>query len=266
VPLASFAELEFGHGSRSIHRRNGQTSFTIQARVDDPLRQKERSEEGYRALAALELPRGYSIGEEDLIGIRQEEELGELRSALLLSVVLVFLLMGILFESFLLPVSVLATIPFAVVGALWTLYLTGTTMDSVGWIGIIILVGVVVNNGIVLIDRIHSLRAAGPDGPGLERSAAVVEGCGNRVRPVLMTALTTVIGLLPMALSEPSGEGIDYRALATCVAGGLTASTFFTLWVVPLAYTLLDDLSTALRARTRWALRPAKVALAQAER
>jgi multidrug efflux pump subunit AcrB len=265
VPLASFAELEFGHGSRSIHRRNGQTSFTIQARVDDPLRQKEMSEEGYRALAALELPRGYSIGEEDLIGIRQEEELGELRSALLLSVVLVFLLMGILFESFLLPVSVLATIPFAVVGALWTLYLTGTTMDSVGWIGIIILVGVVVNNGIVLIDRIHSLRAAGPDGPGLERSAAVVEGCGNRVRPVLMTALTTVIGLLPMALSEPSGEGIDYRALATCVAGGLTASTFFTLWVVPLAYTLLDDLSTALHARTRWALRPANLASATSE-
>jgi HAE1 family hydrophobic/amphiphilic exporter-1 len=73
-----------------------------------------------------------------------------------------------------------------------------------------------------------------------------------------MTALTTIIGLLPMALSEPASDGIDYRALATCVAGGLTVSTFFTLWVVPLAYTMLDDLSHRVSERMRWALRPAR--------
>jgi HAE1 family hydrophobic/amphiphilic exporter-1 len=108
---------------------------------------------------------------------------------------------------------------------------------------------VVVNNGIVLIDRVHRLRGE------LPRFEAVITGCGQRVRPVLMTALTTVIGLLPMALAEPPGDGIDYRALATCVAGGLCVSTLFTLWVVPLAYTVLDDLAQALALHTRWALR-----------
>jgi HAE1 family hydrophobic/amphiphilic exporter-1 len=163
--------------------------------------------------------------------------------------VLVFLLMGILFESFVLPVSVLFTIPFAVVGSYWTLWLSGTALDSVGWIGIIVLVGVVVNNGIVLVDRITQLRRE-----GVERFTAVVEGCAQRVRPILMTALTSVCGLIPMALSEPRGESIDYRALATCVAGGLTASTLFTLWVVPLAYTLIDDLAQSLRRQFAWAL------------
>lgn len=253
VPLSAFADLEFGQGSRTIRRRDGQTSFYITARVDDPLRQKELSDAGYALLRTMDLPRGFGIGADDLVSTRQEEELAVLKSAGMLSLVLVFLLMGILFESLLLPFSVLFTIPFAVVGALWTLYLTGTTMDSVGWIGIIILIGVVVNNGIVLIDRIHGLRAE-----GVERAEAVLTGTVQRVRPILMTALTTVIGLLPMTMAEPPSDGIDYRALATCVAGGLSVSTFFTLWIVPLAYTLIDDLGRALSAQTSWALRPAR--------
>lgn len=238
VPLTSFSELEFGRASRSIERTDGEASFTIQARVSDPTRQREVSARGRLALAGLDLPRGYSLADEDLVDARAESELKEIWLALGLSVVLVFLLMGILFESFVLPISVLFTIPFAVLGSYWTLYLTGTPMDSVGWIGVIILVGVVVNNGIVLVDCIHGLRAV-----GYERAAAVVEASGQRVRPILMTALTSVIGLLPMAVTEPVGRGIDYRALATCVAGGLTVSTVFTLWVVPLAYTLIEDVA-----------------------
>ena len=253
VPLASFADLRFEKGSRTIRRRNGQVSFTIQGRVDSPIQQKPVSDAGYELLKReLRLPRGYSIGEEGLVSTRQDEEMKELMGALALSVVLVFLLMGILFESFLLPFSVLFTIPFAIMGAYWTLFLSGTTMDSVGWIGMIVLVGVVVNNGIVLMDRIHGLRLS----EGLERRRAVIEGVGSRVRPIVMTALTTVIGLLPMAISQPSGNGFDYRALATCVAGGLAISTFFTLWVVPLAYTVFDDLATALSTRFTWAVRP----------
>ena len=255
VALASFARLDFEPGPRSIFRRNGHTAFTIQGRVDDPVRQGELSEAGLLALREIDLPRGYSIGQEDSLGARQEEEFAELQQSLLLSVVLVFLLMGILFESTLLPFSVLFTIPFAVLGALWTLYVTGTPMDSVGWIGIIILVGVVVNNGIVLIDRIHSLRRGGEGGvPPLSREAAVIEGSATRVRPIVMTALTTIFGLLPMAVGEAPPEGVDYRALATCVAGGLAVSTFFTLWVVPLAYTAIDDLGVAVRTWTTWIL------------
>jgi HAE1 family hydrophobic/amphiphilic exporter-1 len=105
---------------------------------------------------------------------------------------------------------------------------------------------VVVNNGIVLIDKIQRLRQQGHS-----REDAVLEGARARVRPILMTALTTVFGLMPMALGRAASEGIDYRALATCVAGGLTVSTFFTLWIVPLAYSVMEDLSGILRSLVR---------------
>ena len=250
VPLSSFADLSFAKGSHGIYRRNGRTAFTLTAEIDDPLRMIEVTEAGNRALAQIELPRGYEIDVADSARNRQQAEFDELLRALLLSIVLVFLLMGILFESVLLPFSVLFTIPFAILGAMWTLFVTGTPMDSMGWIGLIILAGVVVNNGIVLIDRIHMLAEE-----GLPRTRAVITGCGQRVRPVLMTALTTVCGLIPMALSRPTGDGIDYRSLATIVAGGLVTATFFTLWVVPLAYTVFDDLGRVLALRTRWWVR-----------
>ncbi len=247
VPLSSIGSLTFGKGSRAIFRRNGKTSFTLEGKVEDPLQILPVTAAGLRALEELDLPRGYSVDLEDSVLSRQEEEFSELFKALLLGVLLIFLLMGILFESVMLPFSVLFTIPFAVLGSMWTLYLSGTPMDSMGWIGMIILAGVVVNNGIVLIDRIHGLQTEYPD-----RIQAVLEGSRQRVRPVLMTALTTVVGLLPMIVSRPPRDGLDYRALAVIVAGGLTASTFFTLWVVPLAYTLIDDLSSLLRARISW--------------
>ena len=250
VPLSAFSEIEFQPGAGQIHRWNGKITFDIQARVDNPSRQTELVRAGYAALQTLEMPRGFSLGMDDSAAARQAEEVDELTNALLLSVVLVFLLMGILFESLLLPISVLTTIPFAILGALWTIYLTGTTMDSVGFIGLIILVGVVVNNGIVLIDKIHRGRRSTAN-----RTEAVLAGSAARVRPILMTALTTVFGLLPMALSEATNDGIDYRALATCVAGGLVISTFFTLWIVPLAYTVMDDLTHTLGGTLRGSIR-----------
>lgn len=249
IPLSTFAQLEFAPGARTIRRQNGKTNLQITAKIDDPSRQGELYERGREALLGIEYPRGYQLSDEDSIMMRQEDEMSSMMMALALSVVLVFLLMGILFESFLLPFSVLFTIPYAVVGAYWSLYLTGTTMDTVGWIGIVILVGVVVNNGIVLIDRVHRLRVGGK-----ARDAAVIEGSGHRVRPIMMTALTTICGLIPMAVSEPPSGGIDYRALATCVAGGLAFSTFFTLSVVPLAYTIMDDFSASVARMTGWSL------------
>ena len=249
VPLSSFASLEYEKASSSIVRRNGKITFSMIAKVQDPLRIVQTTRAGEEALATgLTLPRGFTIGSEDSALARQQEEFSQLQAAMMLGVVLVFLLMAILFESVLLPFSVLFTVPFALVGSWWTLLITGTPMDSIGWIGMIILAGVVVNNGIVLIDRIHSLRAR-----GLERAEAVLTGCGQRVRPVLMTALTTVCGLFPMIIAPPPpGGAIDYRALATIVAGGLIASTVFTLWVVPLAYTVLDDLAAIVGRHKRW--------------
>ncbi|MFT5284672.1 MAG: HAE1 family hydrophobic/amphiphilic exporter-1 [Planctomycetota bacterium] len=252
VPLSAFSNLVVTESERNIRRRNGQSSFQVSAEIDDPTRVMAITMAGNQALRDnLDLPRGYSLGSESDLFSQQEEETGQMLNALMLSVVLVFLLMGILFESVLLPFSVLFTIPFAILGAFWTIFLSGTPMDSMGWIGLIILAGVVVNNGIVLIDRIHRLTVA-----GMPRSEAVITGCSQRVRPILMTALTTVFGLLPMAISEPPTNAIAYQALAMIVAGGLIISTFFTLWVVPLAYTVLDDLSNIISSRVRWWLRP----------
>jgi len=250
VPLASFADIGVAKGRSSIRRYDGQTTFTVQAEIKDPSRYMEVNDAANAALAQLELPRGYSVGFDESARARQEDEFAELQAAFGLSIVLVFLLMGILFESVLLPFSVLFTIPFAFLGAMWTLLLTGVTLDFMGWIGMIILAGVVVNNGIVLIDRIHRLARG-----GMPRDEAVVLGCGQRVRPILMTALTTIFGLLPMALSSPATDSISYKVLAIVVAGGLLTSTFFTLWVVPLAYTVLDDLSKLISTRMGWWLR-----------
>lgn len=250
VPLSTFSKIRFEKAPSSIYRRNGQITFQLTARLADPTRQAELVEAGYAALDGLDLPRGYSLGRDASIVIEGQQEQQGLLNAAGLAIVLVFLLMGILFESLMLPLSVLTTIPFAILGAFWSLYLTGTPMDSIGWIGIIILVGVVVNNGIVLIDKIHRLRRV----DGLPRSVAVLEGAAARVRPILMTALTTVVGLLPMAMGDAPAQGIDYRALATCVAGGLAICTFFTLWVVPLSYTLIDDLSLEIQSIFRRAL------------
>ncbi len=253
VPLSSIATLGFEDGQRTIYRHNGQATLVLRAKLDNPANAQEAYRGGLRALEGLDLPRGFSVASQDSVLQRQEAEMTTLLSALALALVLVFIVMAITFESLLLPCAIIFTVPlYAGVGAYWTLYLTGTAMNSVGWIGIIILVGVAVRNGVVLIDRIQQLRQ---ENPGMDRSAAVIEGAHNRVRPILMTTLTAVLGLIPMALTEPPGESIDYRALATCIAGGLTVSAVLTLWVVPLAYTLLDDFSLALQKQMSWSLR-----------
>jgi HAE1 family hydrophobic/amphiphilic exporter-1 len=171
-------------------------------------------------------------------------------SAGYLSVTLVFLLMGILFESVILPGAILFTIPFALCGAYWSLYLFYGSMDVMAGIGMLLLSGVVVNNGIVLLDCIERLRRE-----GMDRNTAILEGARIRLRPIAMTAVTTIAGLLPMAVfGESTGEGISYVSMSIAVAGGLAFCTLFTALVVPLAYTLLDDVSNWLRGTWRRAV------------
>ena len=247
VPLSAFAEFSVSKGTNTIYREDGKISYALTAQVDDPSQLMDVTKAGYAALASLRMPRGFGIASDLSLQRRAGDELAELGNAGLLSLVLIFLVMAILFESLLLPFSVLTTIPFAVLGAIWSIWGMGNPIDAMGMIGIIILAGVVVNNGIVLIDRIHRLSESMP------RSEAVLAGCAHRVRPILMTALTTVVGLMPMAMVPPASGSVDYRAMASIVIGGLLASTFFTLWVVPLAYTLLDDLAINFRGAFRWA-------------
>ena len=154
----------------------------------------------------------------------------------------VLLLMGGLFESFVLPFSVLLSIPFSFLGVYWTLYLTDTPFDQTAAIGSVILIGVVVKNGIVLIDRINQLRVE-----GMSRTEAIVIGGRQRLRPIFMTTATTVFAWLPMALGAGSMLGTSYAPMGRAMMGGMVVSTFFTLLVVPLFYTFFDDLREIFR-------------------
>jgi HAE1 family hydrophobic/amphiphilic exporter-1 len=168
----------------------------------------------------------------------QSEEMREsfrsMQFALALAVFLVYLVMASQFESLIHPFVILFTIPLALVGAVLALFVTGTTVNIVAFIGVIMLAGIVVNNAIVLVDLINQLRAQGK-----ERFDAIMEAGEARLRPILMTSLTTALGLLPMAMGF--GEGAEVRTpMAVTVIGGLIVSTVLTLVVIPVVYSLLD--------------------------
>jgi len=173
----------------------------------------------------------------------QNEEMQDsfqsMQFALVLAIFLVYLVMASQFESLVHPFVILFTIPLALVGAVLALYVTGTTVNVVAFIGVIMLAGIVVNNAIVLVDLINQLQAS-----GVEKTAAIVEAGTARLRPILMTTLTTALGLLPMAIGI--GEGAEVRTpMAITVIGGLLVSTMLTLVVIPVVYSLMD--------RKKWA-------------
>jgi len=149
----------------------------------------------------------------------------------------VMLLMGALFESFILPWSVIVTVPFSFFGVWWTLWLTGTQFGIMSAVGVIVLIGVVVNNAIVLVDHINRLRRA-----GLQRDDALAVGARERFRPIAMTALTTICGLLPMAFGSANLVGIPYAPMGRTIIGGLLTATISTPLVVPLIYSYLEDM------------------------
>lgn len=167
-----------------------------------------------------------------------EASFESMQFALVLAVFLVYLVMASQFESLIHPFVILFTIPLALVGAVLALFITGTTVNIVAFIGVIMLAGIVVNNAIVLVDLINQLRAQ-----GMEQHDAIIEAGTARLRPILMTSLTTALGLLPMAMGF--GEGSEVRTpMAITVIGGLVVSTLLTLLVIPVVYSLVD--------RKRW--------------
>lgn len=236
VPVRAVTDVEVGKGPGTIRRRDGRTSLEIQIELLPDASSDEMYGAVTAALTDMKLPRGYTWTwgrERDA----QADDDASLQLALLLSISFVFLLMGVLFESFLLPLCVITTIPMAMFGAFWGLWLTNTPFDLMAGVGLVILVGVIVNNGIVLIDLVTQLRA-----DGMPRTEALVEAGHRRLRPILMTALTTIFGLAPMALGDSAFVGIPYAPLGRVVMSGLVAGTLLTLVFVPWLYAILDDL------------------------
>ena len=223
---------------RYIRRTNKSVSHTLTMELETG-----REDEARKAIEAaksnIDLPEGVSFS-----SLRKPFEMEDILTgvfALWMSILFIYMLMAFLFESVLMPLSIVFTIPLAAIGAVWIHYLTGINMDMLGIIGGMLLVGVVVNNGIVLIDYANRLRREGHD-----RTTALLQAAQHRFRPIAITALTTIFGMIPMVWSEGGEMGLSYRSFGLTLIGGMFSASLFTLLVVPVFYTLFDDAREAL--------------------
>jgi HAE1 family hydrophobic/amphiphilic exporter-1 len=249
VRLASVASFRVSRAPQTIQRVDRQTAVVISANLAKDSSLDEIKPRVEKLMEQFELPPGYSwkFGR----GFERQDETQQIMAEnILLGIALIFLVMAALFESVLYPISIMISILFSIVGVLWFFFLTGTTFSFMASIGIMILIGVVVNNGIVLVDHINNLRR-----DGMGRKQAVIESGRDRLRPILMTVATTILGLSPLAMgtTQVGGDGPPYFPMARAIIGGLAFSTVVSLLVVPTVYLWLDSLS-------RWSRKVIRVA------
>ena len=237
IKLSSIANFEETKGPGRIFRDNRKTSLGIAINLDDITMDKARPMIS-EVMDQIIYPAGYSWGFGRSFN-DDEEAMNVMLFNIAIAFFLIYLVMASLFESLVYPSSILTCILYGIVGIFWFFFLTGTTFDFMTMIGILILMGIVVNNGIVLIDHILHLRKE-----GMSRREAIVQGGKDRMRPILMTAGTTVLGLIPLALgtTQIGGDGPPYFPMARAIIGGLTFSTVVTLVVLPSIYIILDDI------------------------
>jgi HAE1 family hydrophobic/amphiphilic exporter-1 len=200
----------------------------------------------------MNLPAGYTWSFDRRVQ-QSDEDSKVMMINFLLALALVYIVMASLFESLIHPLAIIISIPFALVGVFWLLWITGTPFNLMAQIGLLILIGVVVRNGIVLIDRVHQLRET-----GIPRLDALLQAGNDRLRPILMTAATTILGLVPLAIGSTALLGLSYYPLARAVIGGLAASTVLTLIILPFVYSLFDD--AAAWARRIWLISDSQTA------
>ncbi|HNP34519.1 MAG TPA: efflux RND transporter permease subunit [Woeseiaceae bacterium] len=240
ITLGSVASLELGRAPATIRRTDRQTSVILSGTLDDGIDLDDIRPRIESMMSQLDLPPGYgwSFGR----GFeRQDETESMMVINLVLGVACIFLVMAALFESLLLPFSIiLGSIVFSILGVFLFFAATGTTFSFMAMIGIMILIGVVVNNGIVLVDHVNNLRLA-----GMARNQAIETAGRDRLRPILMTVATTIVGLIPLALgtTQVGGDGPPYYPMARAIIGGLAFSTVVSLLVVPALYVYFDNLA-----------------------
>jgi HAE1 family hydrophobic/amphiphilic exporter-1 len=224
-----------GTGPTKIQRLDRQTGLRVTAQLDGITSEKARELIRER-MDLMQLPSGYEWkfggGFDD-----DEEAMQKMLFNILLAIAIIYIVLAAQFESLLYPLSMICTIIFSVIGVFWFFLLTGTTFTFMAMIGILILIGVVVNNGIVLIDHVNQLRLQ-----GLSRDEALIKAGRERLRPILMTVGTTVLGLAPLCIgtTQLGGDGPPYFPMARAIVGGLLFSTFVSLVLLPTIYTWLD--------------------------
>jgi HAE1 family hydrophobic/amphiphilic exporter-1 len=249
LTIGAVAEFETAQGARAIERIDRQSTITVTADTETgtPAFMAQRMAQG--AIEELDLPAGYEVIEgEDWM--RGEQDAGDAFFLLVFALALIYMVMASLFESFAQPFTIMFSVPFAFIGVGLIMTFAGQARSSSSDMGLIILAGIVVNNAIVLVDQINRLRRQ-----GLPRDEAIVLGGRHRLRPILMTAMTTVLGLSPMVagyllpsvFGAPDGRAAFWAPVGLVILGGLTTSTFLTVMVIPIVYSLIDDLSDFVR-------------------
>jgi HAE1 family hydrophobic/amphiphilic exporter-1 len=252
IELASVATFSIERGPRTIRRVNRLTSVTLAGIVDSDASKGAVTERIEKRLDTYQLPPGYSwhFGRD----VEQSDDGAKwMAFNLLLAIAMIYLVMAAVFESTVLPMSIITSILMAILGVLWTLFVTRTTLTFMALIGIQILMGVVVNIGIVLVAHINDVRAS-----GVERIEAIVRASRDRLRPILMTTLTASLGLAPLAIGDAQLAvgiaGPSYAPMARAIMGGLVFGAATSLFAVPVFYLWLDNAISATRrfaARTR---------------
>ncbi len=253
LPIGSLADFRLEAGPRSIERENRRPKLTITANSASQGTSFRMTGQLERIMNDLSLPAGYEWSFGRWARHAQQDRAGS-QFALLFAALLIYLLMAALFESFVQPFTIMFSIPFAFIGVGLVLTLMSQPLDNLSNLGLIILIGVVVNNAIVLIHHVNDLRAQ-----GMARDEAIVLGGRHRLRPILMTALTTILGLTPMVapllfpgwFGTPEGRAGNWAPVGLVILAGLTTSTFLTLVIVPTVYSLVDDMTRFCRRVAR---------------
>ena len=237
VPLLAMVNVGTQSSAAQIRRENRQTSLQIKTNLVKDSTPDEARKLIESAMESVALPAGYAwtFGS----SFRQSDDTGQrMGFNLLIALVLVYVVMCAMFESLIYPAAIMTTFIFSIFGVFWMFWITSTTFSFMAMIGILILMGVVVNNGIVMLVHINDLRHE-----GILRTQALIQGSRDRLRPVLMTMGTAILGMVPLCIGtvQVGGDGPPYYPMARAIVGGLTFSTIVTLLAMPVIYSLLDD-------------------------
>jgi HAE1 family hydrophobic/amphiphilic exporter-1 len=243
VTLDQVAGFSFAKAPQEIRRNDQRTAVSVSASYEgEDL--GDMNDLVARTMRGMSLPQGYSWSFGRRFQQAQQEQ-NDMMLNILLAIACVYFVMAALFESLLHPLVIMLCIPFALLGVIWFLALTNTPINIMAMIGLVILIGVIVNNGIVLIDHVNGMRRR-----GLAMREAVLQAGAERFRPILMTASTTVLGLLPLAIGDTALADAQYYPMARALIGGLIAGTVLTLLVLPTFYVLAER--GVLAARGVW--------------
>ncbi|MBS0212891.1 MAG: efflux RND transporter permease subunit [Proteobacteria bacterium] len=241
VPLLALVDVSSRPAASQIQRTDRQTTLTIKASLADKVTAPDARKAMEKALSGMRFPDGYSYTFDG--SFQQGDEAGaQMGRNLLIALALIYIVMAAIFESLLFPAAILSGVLFSVFGVYWLFWITGTTFTIMSFIGILVLMGVVVNNGIVLVEHINNHRRS-----GMGRTEALVAGSRERLRPILMTMGTAILAMVPLAMgnAQIAGNGPPYYPMARAIAGGLAFSTIVTLLFLPTIYAILDDTRNA---------------------